>query len=455
MTSADQHRRRVTVMSPFGQHEVDILMDVPASGLLPDLLAKAGLHPSQVKVGSEGWRLEDSRGNAVPPGKTLAQFGVLAGDVIQLYGLHPAPASEGPSEFAPSEFAPSEFVPSGFVPPDAEPGSGLDDRVLQDEEFPGGESGEAVAGDDDLAEPRVLGDPGAAGLPWASAEWDSSGTAPAGETAVGWAPAGLAGDAADDADVPGGTEDGTRHETRAAVLDASDTAEPALAGPEPAGPEPAGADTQWAEPARAEPPVAIPPGPVVPGPVVPGAMPSSAIPPGAIPPGAMPRGAMPPGSVPPGSMPPRAMPPGAMPPGAMPPGAVPPGGVTPAAGTPRSIPQGPLPPVPGMPPAAGQDPGRLREPGRGLPGPGAPGMPGGSGGGWVAAPSHGAPRAPGPVAQPEEPLTPLQRTEAVLPSKVGQARRVSAAVSAFFQGPASPAAELAAERLRARQPGSP
>jgi MinD-like ATPase involved in chromosome partitioning or flagellar assembly len=108
-----------------------------------------------------------------------------------------------------------------------------------------------------------------------------------------------------------------------------------------------------------------------------------------------------------------------------------------------------------MPPAAGQDPGRLREPGRGLPGPGAPGMPGGSGGGWGAAPSHGAPRAPGPVAQPEEPLTPLQRTEAVLPSKVGQARRVSAAVSAFFQGPASPAAELAAERLRARQPGSP
>jgi len=105
MTSADQHRQRVTVMSPFGQHEVDILMDVPASGLLPDLLAKAGLHPSQVKVGSEGWRLEDSRGNAVPPGKTLAQFGVLAGDVIQLYGLHPAPASEGPREFAPSGFA--------------------------------------------------------------------------------------------------------------------------------------------------------------------------------------------------------------------------------------------------------------------------------------------------------------------------------------------------------------
>jgi MinD-like ATPase involved in chromosome partitioning or flagellar assembly len=51
-------------------------------------------------------------------------------------------------------------------------------------------------------------------------------------------------------------------------------------------------------------------------------------------------------------------------------------------------------------------------------------------------------------------MTPLQRTQAVLPSKVGQVTRMSAAVTAFFQGPSSPAAEQAAARLRARQ-GSP
>ena len=92
MSAADQYRQRVTVMSPFGQHEVDILMDVPASGLLPDLLATAGLHPGQVRVGDDGWRLEDSGGSAVPPGQTLAQHGIAPGDVIQLCGLqHPGP----------------------------------------------------------------------------------------------------------------------------------------------------------------------------------------------------------------------------------------------------------------------------------------------------------------------------------------------------------------------------
>jgi hypothetical protein len=68
VSSAHQHRQQVIVESPSGQHEIDILMDVPASAVLPDLLATAGLHPSQVRVGSAGWRLEDAGGNAVPPG---------------------------------------------------------------------------------------------------------------------------------------------------------------------------------------------------------------------------------------------------------------------------------------------------------------------------------------------------------------------------------------------------
>jgi WXG100 protein secretion system (Wss), protein YukD len=101
MDSADRHRQRVIVVSPFGQHVVDILVDVPASGLLPDLLAMAGLHPSQVRVGSGGWRLEDAQGNAVPPGNTLAQYGVRPGDVIQLCGLqHPEPAGDPVAEGA-------------------------------------------------------------------------------------------------------------------------------------------------------------------------------------------------------------------------------------------------------------------------------------------------------------------------------------------------------------------
>jgi WXG100 protein secretion system (Wss), protein YukD len=88
MTSTEQQRQRVTVISPFGQHQVDLPVDVPASGLLPDLLAVAGLHPSQVQVGSEGWRLEDAEGNPVPPAQTLAGHGVAPGEVIQLCGVH-------------------------------------------------------------------------------------------------------------------------------------------------------------------------------------------------------------------------------------------------------------------------------------------------------------------------------------------------------------------------------
>jgi MinD-like ATPase involved in chromosome partitioning or flagellar assembly len=95
MSSAPQQRQRVTVLSPFGQHQVDIPIDIPASGLLPDLLAVAGLHPSQIRVGSEGWRLEDADGGAVPPDKTLAEYGIAPGDVIQLCGLqHPGPDAQ-------------------------------------------------------------------------------------------------------------------------------------------------------------------------------------------------------------------------------------------------------------------------------------------------------------------------------------------------------------------------
>jgi MinD-like ATPase involved in chromosome partitioning or flagellar assembly len=103
MNSAEHNRQRVIVMSPFGQHQVDLPVDVPAAGLLPDLLAMAGLHPSEVRVGTEGWRLEDAGGSTVSPGQTLAGHGIMPGDVIRLRGVQqPAPAAPAPAESAPA-----------------------------------------------------------------------------------------------------------------------------------------------------------------------------------------------------------------------------------------------------------------------------------------------------------------------------------------------------------------
>ena len=52
-------------------------------------------------------------------------------------------------------------------------------------------------------------------------------------------------------------------------------------------------------------------------------------------------------------------------------------------------------------------------------------------------------------------MTPLQRTESVLPSRVGALHRVTAAASAFFQGASSPEATAAVARQRARMADQP
>lgn len=114
MSSPESHRQRVTLVSPFGQHEVDLPVDVPTSGLLPDLLAMAGLHPSQVAVGTDGWRLEDAAGNAVASGQTLAEHGIAAGDLIQLRGVQrPAASDHGPAEPGAFLRAPQPAGPAG------------------------------------------------------------------------------------------------------------------------------------------------------------------------------------------------------------------------------------------------------------------------------------------------------------------------------------------------------
>jgi MinD-like ATPase involved in chromosome partitioning or flagellar assembly len=76
----------VTVVSPFGQHRVDLPVHVPLSGFLPDVLAMAGLHPNPAARGGDGWRLADANGRILAADSTLAANGIPPGAVIQLLG---------------------------------------------------------------------------------------------------------------------------------------------------------------------------------------------------------------------------------------------------------------------------------------------------------------------------------------------------------------------------------
>jgi MinD-like ATPase involved in chromosome partitioning or flagellar assembly len=164
MNSAEQHRQRVIVVSPFGQHQVDLPVDVPAAALLPDLLAMAGLHPSQVTAGAEGWRLEDSGGNVVSRGQTLAGHGIRSGDVIQLRGVQHAPARPDGGRARPGGLADiglgglgsgaggsgarGSGVPGSGVPGSGVPGSGVPGFGAEDADTDPGEPGPDDAGPD-------------------------------------------------------------------------------------------------------------------------------------------------------------------------------------------------------------------------------------------------------------------------------------------------------------------
>jgi MinD-like ATPase involved in chromosome partitioning or flagellar assembly len=86
MSTAEHQRQHVTVVSPFGQHRVDLPVHVPLSGFLPDILAMAGLHPNPAAHGGDGWRLADAHGRILAPDSTLAGNGIPPGAVIQLIG---------------------------------------------------------------------------------------------------------------------------------------------------------------------------------------------------------------------------------------------------------------------------------------------------------------------------------------------------------------------------------
>ncbi len=86
MSTAEHQRQHVTVVSPFGQHRVDLPVHVPLSAFLPDILAMAGLHPNPAADGSDGWRLADAHGRVLAADSTLAGNGIAPGAVIQLIG---------------------------------------------------------------------------------------------------------------------------------------------------------------------------------------------------------------------------------------------------------------------------------------------------------------------------------------------------------------------------------
>ena len=99
MVPARHQLVRVTVVSPFGQHEIDLDADAPVSGFLPDLLAMAGLQPSPARLAADGWHLADAVGQPIPPHGTLAAHGVRAGSVLQLRKPEPAgPERDGPGQ---------------------------------------------------------------------------------------------------------------------------------------------------------------------------------------------------------------------------------------------------------------------------------------------------------------------------------------------------------------------
>jgi MinD-like ATPase involved in chromosome partitioning or flagellar assembly len=115
MSTAEHQRQHVTVVSPFGQHRVDLPVHVPLSGFLPDILAMAGLHPNPGAHGGDGWRLADAHGRVLAPDSTLAGNGIPPGAVIQLIGGPAEMQQHGPQAHAGPN---GSFVPdSQDVPP--------------------------------------------------------------------------------------------------------------------------------------------------------------------------------------------------------------------------------------------------------------------------------------------------------------------------------------------------
>jgi MinD-like ATPase involved in chromosome partitioning or flagellar assembly len=95
MDPAKHQLVRVTVVSPLGQHEIDLPADSPVSAFLPDLLAMAGLQLSQARLAADGWHLTDPIGQPIPANSTLASRGIGPGAAIQLRRPAPGQPDDG------------------------------------------------------------------------------------------------------------------------------------------------------------------------------------------------------------------------------------------------------------------------------------------------------------------------------------------------------------------------
>ena len=78
MIPAKHQLVRITVVSPFGQRDIDLPAGAPVSGFLHDLLAMAGVRSSPVRLAADGWHLADPAGRPIAPHATLAEHGIAA-----------------------------------------------------------------------------------------------------------------------------------------------------------------------------------------------------------------------------------------------------------------------------------------------------------------------------------------------------------------------------------------
>ena len=102
-------RERVTVVSPFGQQDIDVPVDVPVAAFLPDLLAMAGLSSAHPDPAGDGWQVTDATGTLITRDDTLAAHGISTGGAIQLRRIQPR--APGRPSTAASRPQPSDPAP--------------------------------------------------------------------------------------------------------------------------------------------------------------------------------------------------------------------------------------------------------------------------------------------------------------------------------------------------------
>jgi MinD-like ATPase involved in chromosome partitioning or flagellar assembly len=121
MIPAKHQLVRMTVVSPFGQHDIDLPADAPVSGFLHDLLAMVGVHSSPARLAADGWHLADPAGRPIASHATLAEHGIGPGSVVQL--RRPDASADGGVQMRTGvgivrdAAAVSRHLPRGGVPP--------------------------------------------------------------------------------------------------------------------------------------------------------------------------------------------------------------------------------------------------------------------------------------------------------------------------------------------------